>query len=110
MLYTVALKTLLRCCGTRVRVEMSSGRSRRGGGGGRRPGPRRDPAVLVENQLADTPGRCPRVQRDPQSQDTPGMNYLRNYRYCKVFQIVLPVQWSLRRCATNSHRSSFVES
>ncbi|XP_014485619.1 PREDICTED: RNA-binding protein 1 isoform X2 [Dinoponera quadriceps] len=28
-----------RCCGTRVRVEMSSGRSRRGGGG-RRPGPR----------------------------------------------------------------------
>ncbi|XP_044596603.1 RNA-binding protein 1-like isoform X1 [Cotesia typhae] len=29
-----------RCCGTRVRVEMSSGRSRRGGGGGRRPGPR----------------------------------------------------------------------
>uniref|UniRef100_A0A6P7EZA6 RNA-binding protein 1-like isoform X2 n=1 Tax=Diabrotica virgifera virgifera TaxID=50390 RepID=A0A6P7EZA6_DIAVI len=29
-----------RCCGTRVRVEMSNGRSRRGGGGGRR-GPSR---------------------------------------------------------------------
>ncbi|XP_053596469.1 RNA-binding protein 1 isoform X3 [Microplitis demolitor] len=28
-----------RCCGTRVRVEMSSGRSRRAGGG-RRPGPK----------------------------------------------------------------------
>ncbi|XP_014228376.1 RNA-binding protein 1 [Trichogramma pretiosum] len=26
-----------RCCGTRVRVEMSTGRSRRGAGGGRRP-------------------------------------------------------------------------
>ncbi|XP_044762533.1 RNA-binding protein 1 [Coccinella septempunctata] len=30
-----------RCCGTRVRVEMSNGRSRRGGGGGGRRGPSR---------------------------------------------------------------------
>ncbi|OAD62810.1 RNA-binding protein 1 [Eufriesea mexicana] len=35
-----------RCCGTRVRVEMSSGRSRRGGGG-RRPGPRYSRNVWV---------------------------------------------------------------
>lgn len=36
---TSCLLSFRRCCGTRVRVEMSSGRSRRGGGG-RRPGPR----------------------------------------------------------------------
>ncbi|XP_051162359.1 RNA-binding protein 1 isoform X2 [Leptopilina boulardi] len=38
-----------RCFGTRVRVEMSSGRSRRGGGG-RRPGPRYSPRSRSRSQ------------------------------------------------------------
>ncbi|XP_046740110.1 RNA-binding protein 1 isoform X4 [Diprion similis] len=47
-----------RCCGTRVRVEMSSGRSRRGGGG-RRPGPRYSRSRSVSPRRKSA-GRYPR--------------------------------------------------
>ncbi|XP_048505670.1 RNA-binding protein 1 isoform X2 [Athalia rosae] len=47
-----------RCCGTRVRVEMSSGRSRRGGGG-RRPGPRYSRSGSPSPRKR-SPGRFPR--------------------------------------------------
>ncbi|XP_046612180.1 RNA-binding protein 1 isoform X2 [Neodiprion virginianus] len=47
-----------RCCGTRVRVEMSSGRSRRGGGG-RRPGPRYSRSRSPSPRRKST-GRYPR--------------------------------------------------
>ncbi|XP_053596468.1 RNA-binding protein 1 isoform X2 [Microplitis demolitor] len=54
-----------RCCGTRVRVEMSSGRSRRAGGG-RRPGPKysrsrsRSPDYSPYGQYPRSRSRSPR--------------------------------------------------
>ncbi|XP_072398599.1 RNA-binding protein 1-like [Diabrotica undecimpunctata] len=60
-----------RCCGTRVRVEMSSGRSRRGGGGG---GGRRGPSRYSRS-------RSPRRSRSrSRSRDSRGRSDSRDRR------------------------------